>query len=103
MSASDVNRLMSDISRSVVAEKLSELTDRELLSRLNCGDEFALEAVVRRHGRMVLAAARVILGRNADIDDVFQATFLCSGGTARESARMHRSDPGYLGSLAGRR
>jgi RNA polymerase sigma factor (sigma-70 family) len=52
-------------------------TDRELLQRFVGGqDEAAFEAIVRRHGPLVLAAARRVLGNAHDAEDVCQATFL---------------------------
>jgi RNA polymerase sigma factor (sigma-70 family) len=40
------------------------------------GDEAAFEALVARHGPMVLATCRGILRHEPDIEDAFQATFL---------------------------
>ena len=50
----------------------SQLLERFLLQR----DEVAFEAIVRRHGPMVLAVCRRILADPNDVDDAFQATFL---------------------------
>jgi RNA polymerase sigma factor (sigma-70 family) len=51
--------------------------DAELLARFVAGPEpAALEALVRRHGPMVLGVCRRALGDTPDADDAFQATFL---------------------------
>jgi RNA polymerase sigma factor (sigma-70 family) len=53
------------------------LGDRELLARfLADRDETAFEELVTRHGPMVRAVCRRVLGPSADADDAFQATFL---------------------------
>src|SRR6478752_900210 len=52
-------------------------TDRDLIRRFAADrDEAAFEALFRRHGPMVLAAARRVLGNAHDAEDVCQATFL---------------------------
>jgi RNA polymerase sigma factor (sigma-70 family) len=51
--------------------------DAGLLRRfVRDNDEGAFEALLRRHGPMVLAACRRVLGHEQDAEDAFQATFL---------------------------
>src|SRR5712691_8630389 len=50
--------------------------DAKLVERFLAGDEGAFTALVERHSPLVLAACRKVLGDAADVDDVFQATFL---------------------------
>src|ERR1051326_5339246 len=53
------------------------LSDGELLTRyVAAGDGVAFEALVRRHGPMVLAVCRRLLSDFHDAEDAFQATFL---------------------------
>ncbi len=53
------------------------LPDRELLRRFTSGgDEAAFEAVMRRHGPLVLGIGRRLLGNAHDAEEVYQATFL---------------------------
>jgi RNA polymerase sigma factor (sigma-70 family) len=58
--------------RSVVA-----LEDSQLLARFRLdGDEAAFEALIGRHGPMVLTICRAVLRNEHDVEDAFQATFL---------------------------
>jgi hypothetical protein len=59
---------------------VGRLTDAELLARfIDQSDEMAaaaFDALVRRHGPMVLRVALDVLGNRDDAQDAFQATFL---------------------------
>jgi RNA polymerase sigma-70 factor (ECF subfamily) len=55
----------------------SEPADGQLLDRfIEAQDESAFEAIVRRHGPMVLSVCRRILHNHHNAEDAFQATFL---------------------------
>jgi RNA polymerase sigma factor (sigma-70 family) len=70
------------------------LSDRELLRRFaSRRDEAAFEAVMARHGTMVLRLCRRLAPTPQDAEDVFQATFLV---LARKA-----SWPGWQDSVAG--
>jgi RNA polymerase sigma factor (sigma-70 family) len=64
--------------RSVAAsERASQLTDGELLEAfVTRWDETCFEALVRRHGPMVLGVCQRVLRNPHDAEDAFQATFL---------------------------
>jgi RNA polymerase sigma factor (sigma-70 family) len=63
---------------------LSGLTDAQLIERhLSQGDELAFNALVQRHGPMVLAVCRGVLNDANDADDAFQAVFLLLARKAR--------------------
>src|SRR5688572_7919356 len=69
---------------------LSGLDDAQLLERFAAGrSEQAFAALVERHGPMVLATCRGLLGDSHQADDVFQATFLV---LARRAGAIHRPD-----------
>ncbi|MFO0959006.1 MAG: sigma-70 family RNA polymerase sigma factor [Isosphaeraceae bacterium] len=61
------------------------LSERQLLDRfLARNDAAAFEAIVARHGPMVLGVCRRLLDDPNDADDAFQATFLVLVRKARE-------------------
>src|SRR5690348_8211685 len=81
---------------------LAGLNDARLLERYNAnGDELAFEALVRRHGSMVLGVCRRVLGDPNDADDAFQATFLLLARKAR-SIWVDGSVGGWLHRVAWR-
>src|SRR3954467_15655366 len=85
MDANDQATLLQHI-REMAGPGLDRLADRDLLLRFtSCGDEAAFEAVMRRHGPMVLGIGRRLLGNAYDAEEVFQATFLV---LARKAAAL---------------
>ena len=72
----------------------AEVGDYDLLTRyVQCRDEAAFEAILSRHGEMVLRVCRRHLDNAADAEDAFQAVFLV---LARDADRI-----GQRESLAG--
>ncbi len=77
MATSPVHGVLDHVRRAALREQDAVLTDGELLTRfLGRRDGAAFEALVRRHGPMVLGVCRRILRSEADAEDAFQATFL---------------------------
>src|SRR5579871_5366560 len=66
--------------------------DEQLLRRFTlCGEGAAFEAIMARHGPMVLGVCRRVLRREHDAEDAFQATFLVlsrKAGTIRKPASV---------------
>src|SRR4051794_14253032 len=64
------------------------VADAALLERFaRDRDEAAFELLLRRHGPMVLAACRRLLGDEDDAEDAFQAAFLALARKAGSLAR----------------
>jgi RNA polymerase sigma factor (sigma-70 family) len=76
MSVRHLNRVVRQLREATLRQRPEEL-DRDLLRRfVRDRDEAAFAKLVQRHGPMVLAVCRRVLGNRADVDDSFQATFL---------------------------
>src|SRR5262245_22873842 len=92
MSEAASSLLLRAIRHAVEDPRLVGLSDQELLRRyLGQGDEAAFDALLRRHGPMVLDVCRAVVPNEADAEDAFQATFLVfakSAGTIRDLASI---------------
>jgi len=77
VTAEPLSKIVGQLRQAAEASHLSEVRDPDLLNRFQKHkDAAAFEALVRRHGALVLSACRRVLADAADVDDVFQATFL---------------------------
>lgn len=102
MAARQWKPVLEQIRSLAAARPDSSVTDAELLNRFIARrDEAAFEALLRRHGPMVLRVARRVLGSEPDAEDVFQATFLL---LARRAGAIRKRDSvaGWLHTVAHR-
>src|SRR6266851_7186799 len=77
MTSSPMTKVLHQFRWRALAHDRTGLTDGQLLDCFVARrDEAAFEALVRRHGPMVLGACRRIAGHMQDAEDAFQATFL---------------------------
>jgi RNA polymerase sigma factor (sigma-70 family) len=77
MSSSTSSPILHAVHRAIHDSRLGACSDRDLLERfLHQHDEAAFEAILARHGPMVLDVCRSLLPNEADAEDAFQATFL---------------------------
>jgi RNA polymerase sigma-70 factor (ECF subfamily) len=77
MATSTLNPVIGQLRRAALLRDGAGLTDGQLLeSFVRQRDGAAFEALVRRHGPMVLGVCRRVLRNHHDAEDAFQATFL---------------------------
>ncbi len=75
--AAPLTQLVRHLRQKTELHPFENLPDAELLERFRTqGDVEAFAAIIRRHGLGVLAACRKVLTSDADVEDVFQATFV---------------------------
>src|SRR5580765_4072902 len=100
MPQSPLQTLVPRLRALVAADHYKELSDGSLLeSFFTHRDEMAFKTLVRRHGPLIVGVCRRVLGSGAEIDDVFQATFLVLARKAR-SIRRQASVAGWLYGVA---
>lgn len=86
-----LERMLLYLHKTARFSDLHHRTDSQLLDDFLIGrDEVAFEALLRRHGPMVLGVCRRVLGNQADADDAFQATFLVLLRKAKTLAARER-------------
>src|SRR5690242_18128398 len=77
MASEQLSKVLHDIGTAGLRQTGGGLTDGQLLECfLSDRNEAAFEALVRRHGPMVLGVCRRVLAHAQDAEDAFQATFL---------------------------
>ena len=77
MAAASLNKALRRLRGALARQGAAGLTEADLWERYVQGrDEAAFEALLRRHGPMVLGVCRRILRHEQDAEDAFQATFL---------------------------
>src|SRR6266852_4071710 len=77
MPTAGTGQVICQLRRAALLGDATSMTDGELLDCfITRGDEAAFEALLRRHGPMVLNLCRRMIGNWQDAEDAFQAAFL---------------------------
>ena len=77
MHASTLQGVLDHLRKLTDPARPRELSDADLLERFRLRrEEAAFTLLVQRHGPMVLAVCRRVLGDAHEVEDAFQATFL---------------------------
>src|SRR5262245_22663057 len=91
MASHTLNGVMSCIRRIASAADTASMTDGQLLESFRRHrDEAAFEALMQRHGPMVMGVCRRVVGNIHTAEDAFQATFLVLVRKARSIARREQ-------------
>src|SRR5215468_6960075 len=91
MATEPFNGVLAFLRRATLRQDGGGLTDGQLLEYFVAHrDEAAFEALVRRHGPMVLGVCRRVLRHAHDAEDAFQATFLVLVRKAASLLPRHR-------------
>jgi DNA-directed RNA polymerase specialized sigma24 family protein len=84
MTGGQLNGVLRYLRRFAAGRGPAAASDGQLLERFNLRqDESAFEALLGRHGPMVLGVCHRLLHRPEDVEDAFQATFLVLACRAR--------------------
>jgi RNA polymerase sigma factor (sigma-70 family) len=100
MATATLHGFLDRLRTAMAAETLAGLPDAALLERfLAAHEEAAFQALLLRHGAMVLRVCRRTLSAEEDAEDAFQATFLVLAREAR-AIRKHTSLASWLHGVA---
>src|SRR5262249_13027767 len=87
MSSRPLHAVIQRVRRMVLFREAGSRSDEQLLdSFVSRGEEAAFEAIMRRHGPMVMGVCQRILGNHHDSEDAFQASFLVLARKAQSIA-----------------